>query len=287
MKTSTKKEIHTMAAAGLLRTGAVCTAAFLHRQNTALKVIRYVYSSPQLPRGFRGFRIRQISDYHNTALLENRVVNMTAAEGPDIIVITGDLFDCRKTDIPAGLTLVKRLSEIAPVYYVTGNHEARIENIETIKEQIARRGATLMDDTKIKLCRNGCRITLRGAGDPRFYADGDNDNHNPYRFRKRMLEFMKNRHDFTLLLSHRPEFIHTYRDCGVNLALTGHAHGGQFGIPFTDIGVFVPNQGLFPEYAAGMKQLDNTTMIISRGIGNSVFPFRLFNYPEIVTVKFE
>ncbi len=287
MRISAKKGIDILAGAGAIRTGAVCAAAFLHRQNTALRVSRYTYSSPQLPTGFRGFRIRQISDYHNTAPLGNRVVNMTAAEGPDIIVITGDLFDCRKTDIAAGLALVKKLAEIAPVYYVSGNHEARIKNIDTVKQQIARRGATIMDGTKIKLYRNGSRITLRGVQDPRFYAESDKDSKNPYIFRKKLLEFMKGHQGFTLLLSHRPEFIHTYRDAGVNLALTGHAHGGQFGIPFTDMGVFVPNQGLFPEYAAGMKELDSTTMIISRGIGNSVFPFRLFNYPEIVTVKFE
>ena len=287
MKPTTQKGMRIIAGAAALRTGAVCAGAFLHRQNTAVKVSRYVYSSPQLPRGFRNFRIRQISDYHNTAILENRVVKMTVAEGPDIIVITGDLFDCRKTDIDAGLSLVKKLAEIAPVYYVTGNHEAKIEDISGIKRQIARLGATVMDDSRIKLYRNGSRITLRGASDPRFISDSDKDSTNPYRFRKKLMEFIKKDDDFTILLSHRPEFIHTYRDAGVDLALTGHAHGGQFGVPFTDIGVFVPNQGLFPRYAAGMKQLGNTTMIISRGIGNSVFPFRLFNYPEVVTVEFE
>ena len=287
MKPTTEKGMRIIAGAAALRTGAVCAGAFLHRQNTAVKVSRYIYSSPRLPQGFRNFRIRQISDYHNTSLLENRVVSMTAAEGPDIIVITGDLFDCRKTDISAGLSLVKKLAEIAPVYYVTGNHEAKLKNPDRVKKQIAARGATVMDNSIINLYRGDESISLRGVDDPRFYAKNDYDDSNRGSFRRHVLEFMKNRDRFTVLLSHRPEFIHTYRDCGVNLALTGHAHGGQFGIPFTDIGVFVPNQGLFPRYAAGMKQLGDTTMIISRGIGNSVFPFRLCNYPEVVTVEFE
>ncbi|MBQ8604217.1 MAG: metallophosphoesterase [Oscillospiraceae bacterium] len=287
MRVPVEKRIGPVTGLGRLRTGAVSAAVFLHRQNTALKVRRYVYSSPRLPNRFRGFRIRQISDYHNTSILENRVVNMTAAEGPDIIVVTGDLVDCRKTDITAGLSLIKRLAEIAPVYYVTGNHEAKIPQPEKLKRQIARRGATVMDGAKINLYRGEGAITLRGVRDPRFYAESDHDDGNRQYFRRRVLKFMETKENFTLLLSHRPEFIHTYRDAGIDLALTGHAHGGQFGIPFTDMGVFVPNQGLFPEYAAGMKQLDNTTMVISRGIGNSVFPFRLFNYPEIVTVEFE
>lgn len=287
MEKATDKKINPVVGLGRLRTGAVSAAAFLHRQNTALKARRYVYSSPSLPPLFRGFKIRQISDYHNTAILENRVVNMTAAEGPDIIVITGDLFDCRKTDIKAGLSLVKRLAGIAPVYYVTGNHEAKLKNPDRVKKRVAARGATVMDNSIINLYRGDESISLRGVDDPRFYAKNDYDDSNRGYFRRHVLEFMKNRDRFTVLLSHRPEFIHTYRDAGVDLALTGHAHGGQFGVPFTDMGVFVPNQGLFPRYAAGMKQLGNTTMIISRGIGNSVFPCRLCNYPEVVTVEFE
>ena len=106
-------------------------------------------------------------------------------------------------------------------------------------------------------------------------------------FRNRLFSLTEGDGSFKVLLSHRPEFIHTYRDSGVNLALTGHAHGGQFGVPFTDYGVFVPNQGIFPPYAAGIKKLDNTTVVISRGIGNSAFPIRLFNRPEVVVIKFE
>lgn len=99
--------------------------------------------------------------------------------------------------------------------------------------------------------------------------------------------FAENDGNFKLLLSHRPEFIHTYNCRGVDLALTGHTHGGQFGIPFTDIGLYVPSQGFLPKYARGMKKFKTTTEIISRGIGKSSFPFRLFNPPEIVTVEFE
>lgn len=262
-------------------------AAFLHWQNTGLRTARYTYSSPKLPASFKGFKIRQISDYHNTANLENKVVRFTRAEAPDIIAVTGDLFDCRKTDIKAGVNLVKRLAEIAPVYMVCGNHEAKIENIEDIKKQLVFCGAIMAEDKKIPITKGADSIIIAGVPDPQFAGEDTSTSREKRSFRNRLLKFFKEKEGFTVLLSHRPEFIHTYRDCQIDLALTGHAHGGQFGIPFTDIGVLVPNQGLFPPYAAGLKKMGDTTEIISRGIGNSVFPFRLFNFPEVVTVEFE
>ncbi len=266
--------------------GAVCAATvFLHWQNTSLQTKRYVYSSPHLPKGFKGLRIAHISDYHNTKNMETRLFKAVSFESPDIIVITGDLFDSRKTDIGVGLSLAEKLAKIAPVYMVCGNHEARIEDIEKIKKAIGDAGVKIIENMKITLERNGDVITLAGVADPRFYRDGTNEG-DKGRFRQNLLSFMADKNKFTILLSHRPEFIHTYRDADVDLAFTGHAHGGQFGIPFTDYGVFVPNQGIFPPYAAGMKTLDNTTVVISRGIGNSAFPFRLFNFPELVMVEF-
>lgn len=272
---------------GGLAAGAAAVAVFLHWQNNGVRTSRYVYSDHRLPQGFKGFKILYISDYHNSRQMHRRIIRLSRAEGADIIAITGDLFDCRRTDVDAGLALAKDLVDIAPVYYVTGNHESKIENIDAIKEKISRMGVNIIEDKKINLERNGDSITLMGVQDPRFYIDEKDEKRDRHIFRNHLLNFTKGDNSFKVLLSHRPEFIHTYRDSGIALALTGHAHGGQFSIPFTDIGVFVPNQGLFPPYAAGMKKLDDTTMIISRGIGNSVFPFRLFNRPEIVTVEFE
>ena len=219
--------------------------------------------------------------------MHRKIINMSAGEGADIIDITGDLFDCRRTDVASGLRLARDLVKIAPVYYVTGNHEAKIPGIDSIRKALAGIGVNIIEDRKIQLSRKGASITLMGVQDPRFYIAEKNEKQDRHLFRNHLLNFTKGDDSFKVLLSHRPEFIHTYRDSGIALALTGHAHGGQFSMPFTDIGVFVPNQGLLPEYAAGMKKLGDTTVIISRGIGNSVFPFRLFNRPEIVTVEFE
>ncbi len=266
--------------------GVFAAAGFFHWQNTALQTKRYVYFSPKLPQRFKGFRIAHISDYHNTRIMERKLIKATEYENPDIIVITGDLFDSRKTDVQAGLSLTEKLANIAPVYMVCGNHEARIENIGRIKIALEETGVNIVENKEVIIHRKNSHITLLGVADPKFYPSSDKEGDRGM-FRNNLLSFAEGRTGFNLLISHRPEFIHTYRDSGVDLVLAGHAHGGQFGIPFTDMGVFVPNQGLFPPYAAGYKQMGNTTMIISRGIGNSAFPFRLFNYPELVTVEFE
>lgn len=267
---------------------AAGAAAFLYWQNYGMRTTRYLYSDSRIPRSFKGFRIVHISDFHNCRQLINKTAALAAAEKPDIIAITGDLFDCRHTDIDASMKLISKLTGIAPVYYVRGNHEARMADTEQLTETIKNMGVTVVENSKTKLYRGQEYITLVGMKDPRFMADSDDDESSVRQmFRKQLFSLTGGDDSFKILLSHRPEFIHTYGDSGVNLALTGHAHGGQFGIPFTDYGVFVPNQGIFPPYAAGMKQMADTTVIISRGIGNSAFPFRLFNRPELVTIEFE
>lgn len=268
-------------------TAAAGTAAFLKWQNQGIRVTRYKYTSDDLPQAFKGYKIAHISDVHNDRHLGKKTAILTKAEKPDIIALTGDLFDCRKTNLDAGIDLIRQLVKIAPVYYVRGNHEARIENTDSITAVLESMGVTVMENRKMSLEKNGDFVTLMGAKDPRFYHSGKKGENGAGQFRQRLSKLTENDNTFKLLLSHRPEFIHTYRNNRIDLALTGHAHGGQFGIPFTDCGVFVPNQGVFPPYAAGMKKMDNTTVVISRGIGNSGFPFRLFNRPEVVIVEFE
>lgn len=281
--------------------GLLCLlAAFSYWQNYGMKVKRYVVSSPRLPSVFDGFKVIQVSDYHNTKLLHNKVIKAATMAAPDIIVVTGDLFDCRRPDKRRGLSLLENLVKIAPVFYVSGNHESKLSDLADIRSQAEKLGVTLADNRKFTIERPGGYITLVGMADPQFYLEegerGSRPNRNPQDkktrkvrglFREDLFRLCKADNSFKLLISHRPEFIHTYSDAGIDLALTGHAHGGQFGIPFTDIGVFVPNQGLFPPYAAGMKKEKDTVEIISRGLGNSGFPQRLFNRPQLVQVELE
>ncbi len=266
--------------------GAASFAAgvFLDWNNTALQLTKYDVQSENLPSAFDGFKIVHISDFHNFDFLSKRVFRFAEGEKPDIIVITGDLFDCRRTDVPVGLAMAERLTKIAPVYMVCGNHEARMSITPMLKEELTERGVNIIENKQVPVEIQDEKITLAGIADPRAFA-GENLSYDDKRnFAHRVEDVVKDIEGYKILLCHRPDFFLDYRELGIDLVFSGHAHGGQFGVPFTDIGLYLPSQGLFPKYAAGKKQKDNTTMIISRGIGNSQFPFRLFNLPEVVSV---
>ena len=278
--------------------GAVCLlAAFLHWQNYGLRLKRYNISDPRLPEAFKGFKILQVSDYHNTGLLHKKIVNNAVLQNPDIILITGDLFDCRRYDKQRGLSLAEDLVKIAPVFFVSGNHESRLKDYDEVILRLEKAGVNIADNKKFAIEKDGDYITLVGMPDPQFYLGADERGGRPLRdpqekrtkrvrelFRRDLFRMCKADNSFKILASHRPEFIHTYSDGDISLAFTGHAHGGQFGVPFADTGVYVPNQGFFPKYASGVKYEKDTCEIISRGLGNSVFPQRLFNRPQLVCV---
>lgn len=240
-------------------------------ENHLLSVTDISVPHNDLPQAFEGFRIAQVSDLHNTEFGKNhaRLLKKLREEKPDIIALTGDLVDCYQTDIPVALDFVRQAMEIAPCYYVNGNHEGRIGNYQELEEGLRQIGVTVLHGEEVLLERSGETIRLLGVDDPSF---GRTVAH--------QLESLSVE-GFTLLLSHRPDLFEVYCQYGISLALTGHAHGGQFRIPFLG-GVLVPNQGFFPKYDAGLFTQGQTSMYISRGLGNSIFPFRLGNPPELV-----
>ena len=255
--------------------------------NTALEVNAYVIQSDRIPEPFSGFRIVQVSDLHNAQFGEGNghLLSLIEDSSPDIIVITGDLVDSRNTDIEIALEFVRAATEIAPAYYVTGNHEARIAEYAQLKTGLEQAGVTILENEKLKLERAGERITLMGVDDPSFQTDylfGDAKT-----VTASMLDALTDGSDgYTILLSHRPELFTTYVACGVDLVFTGHAHGGQLRVPFVG-GLVAPNQGFFPEYDAGLYTAETTSMVVSRGIGNSIIPVRINNRPDLVVVQLE
>lgn len=255
--------------------------------NTSLEIMEYTIVSDALPQGFSGFRIAQISDLHNTELGKNnsKLLSILAEVDPDIIVITGDLIDSRRTDLKIALEFTSQAYQIAPVYYVTGNHEARVPEYEKLKNGLSEAGVVILDDEKIRIEANGEYLTLMGIKDPSFTVDYLSEDAAAVAIAK--LNDLRNASDgYTILLSHRPELFETYVGCEMDLVLTGHAHGGQFRLPLIG-GLFAPNQGFFPKYDAGIFSEGETSMIVSRGIGNSIIPFRINNRPEIVLVNLE
>ena len=255
--------------------------------NTALELNTYTVTSSKLPQSFDGYRIAHVSDLHNAEMGKNneKLLTMLRDADPDMIAITGDLVDSRNTDIEVALQFVREAVKIAPCYYVTGNHEARISEYDELKAGMEAAGVTVLVDAKTEISLEGEAITLIGINDPSYQTDylfGDSET-----VMNTKLEELHTEQDrFTILLSHRPELFETYVDHDLDLVLSGHAHGGQFRMPFIG-GLVAPNQGLFPEYDAGIYTLGNTNMLVSRGIGNSILPFRINNRPEVILIELQ
>ena len=255
--------------------------------NTALMVSELAIQNEKIPDSFDGFRIAQISDLHNAEFGEDneKLIGVLKECKPDIILITGDLIDSRNTDIEIGISFAEKAVMIAPTYYVTGNHEARISEYEQLIEGIESAGVQILENESVVLEQSGECITIAGVADPSFTTDylfGDSETVTS----DILSELLVSEESYTVLLAHRPELFEVYVDSKVDLVFSGHAHGGQFRLPFIG-GVVAPNQGLFPEYDAGLYTKDDTSMVVSRGIGNSILPFRINNRPEIVLVKLE
>ena len=252
--------------------------------NTALEVNEYEVVSDRIPQGFEGFRIAQVSDLHNVEFGEGneKLIQLLSQTDPDIIVLTGDLIDSRHTDIEIALDFARLAIKLAPVYYVSGNHEARVHEYEDLKIGLAEAGVVILENQKVQITREGGSITLVGIGDPSFQEDylfGDSES-----VARQAIERQQNESDgYTILLSHRPELFDLYVDTEMDLVFSGHAHGGQFRLPFVG-GLVAPNQGFFPKFDEGRFTEENTTMIVSRGVGNSIIPVRFNNRPEIVLV---
>ena len=179
--------------------------------NIALEVNEYEIMSDKIPEAFTGFRIAQVSDLHNAEFGEGseKLIELLSQTDPDMIVITGDLIDSRHTDIEIALEFARHAIKLAPVYYVSGNHEARVHEYEDLKMGLAEAGMIVLEDQKVQITREGESITLMGIDDPSFqenYLFGDSEP-----VARQAIENLQNESDgYTILLSHRPELFDLY-----------------------------------------------------------------------------
>ena len=254
-------------------------------ENTDLEIYKFNVKSENIPSGFDNFRIVQVSDLHNAEFGENneKLLAMLKQADADIIVITGDLIDSRNTKVDVAISFVQKAVNIAPVYYINGNHESRVpEEYEKLKQGLTDAGVTILENSSVDITIGDETITLIGINDPTFRMELVDDTMEQ-NISNQLMNVIPENNNYTVLLAHRPEYFDIYAG-KVDLVLSGHAHGGQFIIPF--VGGFVaPGQGLFPEYYTGSYIEENTEMIVSRGIGNSIIPFRINNKPEIVVAE--
>ena len=281
MKTKKKKIIILSIVAVLL----LLLIVWIAWGNSALELNSYRIASNSLPKEFEGFRIAQVSDLHNAEIGKDneKLISMLAEAAPDIIVITGDIIDSRNTNVDVALDFAEQAVKIAPCYYVTGNHEARVDEYSDLKDGLIELGVTVLEDAKTEIVCSGESIVLVGVTDPSFQTDylfGDDETV----LNSKLNELISEEDGYVILLSHRPELFDTYVENKVDLIFSGHAHGGQFRIPFIG-GVVAPNQGVFPQYDAGIYSEGDTNMVVSRGVGNSIIPFRINNHPEVILIE--
>lgn len=255
---------------------------FCYYENNKLDLTYYTIKSENCS---NGFKIVHLSDFHSKPF--NRVLEKTRKENPQIICITGDYINDHGKNKEKMLAFGKELLKIAPVYYITGNHERRLENFNIIIQELKDIGFTVLlnDISENEYCTVlGLDENQADFSDYKARKNGTFE----YKNMKPYFEKLDSYEGFKIVLSHFPENFEginelNYSQYKFDLQLSGHAHGGQWIFPF--IGpLFSPGQGIFPKYARGSFG-DSPKLIISRGLGNSEFPLRLFNHPEIVIIN--
>lgn len=255
----------------------------VYKGNTTVGTSYYEVTSTRLPASFNDYTIVQLSDLHDAMFGENHadVVTKVKEIAPQAIFITGDFIDRNRYDLEQSLILVRELQDVAPMYYVTGNHEIATNDMNRIKESLIELGVrVLSDEVDIISSAEGESIAIGGIEDP---LNSELEDHLAVKESVSIAFETIPKEMFKLLLAHRPEQFDVYVEQQIDLTFSGHAHGGQFRIPGVG-GLVSPGQGFFPKLTSGVHEKDDSQLVISRGIGNSIMPLRLFNKPEIVVV---
>lgn len=286
---------------------AAGTAAFLYSQNNRIEITNILYENARIPKSFDNFKIAHISDLHSKrfGLNQSAIIKKLEKISPDIIVITGDLIDDTDNNFKNVMSFINRAVKISSVYYVAGNNEYASGKYSYLRDILIYAGVCVLDDNFAEIIRNGEMLQISGIQDPIFEKMGNNNAENSkiiqnklsvienaqkaaYNYLNQREFGFKFKNDttesenvFKILLSHRPEQFDIYKKNKYDLVFCGHAHGGQIRIPFIG-GIFAPNQGYLPKFSEGVHKSGETTMVISRGLGNSKVPLRVFNCPEIV-----
>lgn len=255
------------------------------RGNKSVKVTHHEIRNEKIPSSISGYTIVHVSDYHNTLFRENNkvLVDKIKKSKPDLIAVTGDLIDSRSTDLDVALLFMKEMRKIAPVYYVSGNHESRVPEYAALENSLQEIDIEVLNNRMIIPNKEGAPIYLYGVQDPAFERRKSRESERSI-MKKQLDSLPQYDHKYAVLLSHRPELLELYAEYSFDLVLSGHAHGGQVRLPLFG-GILAPNQGFFPMLTSGMHKMKNTSMIISRGIGNSAFPLRVNNPPELIVIK--
>lgn len=256
-------------------------------------VSKYKVKNKKIPRSFDEFKILHLSDWHCTTYGKNndKLIKLINKQKADIIVATGDFIIRQDKDIKPALEFFKRINS-RPIYFCLGNHELALgeSGIANFRKELEKLGIVVLDNERTSLVINDDEIELYGL---RFNSSKEhsrktltNEVINEYKDGYERLVGKLDNNKFNILLMHDPLYFKSYVKMGFDLTFSGHVHGG--GIRLFGLGFATPwKNWYFTTYGAGMKKRGDKVMIISRGIGNSTVPIRVFNTPEIsvITLK--
>ncbi|SEL22770.1 hypothetical protein SAMN04488700_1544 [Carnobacterium iners] len=259
---------------------------YLLTQNKWLQVKQFHIKLPNSGKGIKGKKIIQLSDIHipRQGVLLSQLIKKVALEKPDLIVLTGDLIDVRGEFKRETLQkLAQSLVHIAPTYAVSGNHDAKGGYLKEWEDALTTANVRVLIDEAEWIPFEEDGFLLMGLSEKEDFDS------TPRPILKSIALTKEMQNQPKILLAHHPELFEDYlMDLTrvPDLILSGHAHGGQIRLPFIG-GLFSPGQGRFPKYTDGVyyyPEMPGNRMIVSRGIGNSTFPFRINNRPEIVVI---
>ena len=253
-----------------------------------LELSNYVLSSPKLT---APIRVVQLTDLHNSEFGESneRLVRMVKKQNPDLILMTGDMLNGREDETEIAASLVRRLTEVAPVYFSYGNHEVTHERMFgwDLTALFEEAGATVLDRTYEDVTVNGQTIRLGGIYGyclpEKYLYSGE-----AKRWECEYLKEFQDTESYTVLLAHLPTCWIRNDNLDVwqiDCVVSGHEHGGQIRLPLIG-GLYAPDQGFFPGRSSGIyaSQDGKRAMVLSRGLGSGVGVPRFNNVPEIVVV---
>ena len=256
---------------------AIAVTAWLVWGNVSLETEYYTVTDMKLPEAFSGYRIAHVSHLHNATIGKGNRRLLTAIRDaqPDSIVITGDLIDSRRTDMDVAFDFVREAAQIAPVLYVSGNHEARLD-YPAIRQGLREAGANILDDDKMILGDGENSLAFLGLADQSFSSAEE--------MSEKLDSLLQETAGYRTLLCHRPELFEIFQKKDIDLMLSGHAHGGQVRLPFIG-GLYTPDQGLFPKYDAGLYEAEGSRLLISRGLGDTILPLRIGNRHTLLVIE--
>lgn len=266
----------------LLVVGLLALVLWVFLEQKWIQTTPYTVKSADLPEVFSGLRVTELADLHGATFGENQeyLLEKVRETEPDLIAIDGDLFDIN-TNIAELDVLLTGLCEIAPTYYVTGNHEWTTDHLYETLDHFRELGVIVLDNTYVVLESEGQQMVVAGVHDP----NGPYDMKTPAELVEEIRADL-GEDVYILMLAHRNGQLAMWGELGVQTVLTGHGHGGLIRLPFVG-GILDVERNLFPTYDAGLFDSGNTTMVVSRGLGNSIWIPRIFNRPDLPVITLE